>query len=278
VRLIAHGWRASAQLFRDEEPRSAVGIFFRRALKSPHTVRGGRPDFFPTAFGQTERVNHAPHSHGTEALARPFHAIIGERRATRHFTAEEVPVEVITEILRDASQAPSGYNLQPWRFLVVRDAKNRRKLRAAAFDQEKITEAPVVVVALAPRKGWRERLDEVFAESVKRGALPAEGIDKAKQSASGFIDSLDPAVWLNRHTMIAFTFLMLAAEAHGWDTAPMEGFDAAAVRKTLNIPADTEVVALLAVGRAQEPDSAFPGRFPVERIAFSENLSTPWPS
>lgn len=213
-----------------------------------------------------------------EALARPFHAIIGERRATRHFTDEEVPEEAITEILRDASQAPSGYNLQPWRFLVLRDAENRRKLRAAAFDQEKISEAPVMVVALAPREGWRERLDEVFAESVRRGALPAEGIEKAKEGAAGFIGSLDRAVWLNRHTMIAFTYLMLAAEAHGWDTAPMEGFDADAVRKALSIPANTEVVALLAIGRAREPDSVFPGRFPVERIAFSENLSIPWPA
>jgi nitroreductase len=241
-------------------------------------VRGGRPDFFLAAFGQTKRVNHATNSHGTEALARPFHAIIGDRRATRHFTAEEMPTEAITEILRDASQAPSGYNLQPWRFLVLRDAEKRRKLRAAAFDQEKITEAPVVIVALAPRNGWRERLDEVFAESVERGALPAEGIEQAKRGATDFIDSLDSSVWLNRHTMIAFTFLMLAAEAHGWDTAPMEGFDAAAVRKALDIPADTEVVALLAIGRAQEPDSVFPGRFPVERIAFAEDLSTPWPA
>lgn len=221
-------------------------------------------------------MNHVTHSHGAEALARPFHAIIGERRATRHFTDEEVPDEAITEILRDASQAPSGYNLQPWRFLIVRDAENRRKLRTAAFDQEKITEAPVVIVALAPRTGWRERMDEVFAESVRRGALSVEGIEKTKQGATDFISSLDPAVWLNRHTMIAFTFLMLAAEAHGWDTAPMEGFDAAAVRKVFNLPADTEVVALLAIGRAREPDSVFPGRFPVERIAFAENLSTPW--
>lgn len=244
------------------------------------TTRGEHgPILFRRRSGKVNPVTRSTQSHGAEALARPFHAIIGERRATRHFTDEPVPEEAITEILRDASQAPSGYNLQPWRFLVVREMENRRKLRAAAFDQEKITEAPVVIVALAPRNGWRERIDEVFAEKVRRGALPAEGIEKMKQTASGFIDSFQPpAIWLNRHTMIAFTFLMLAAEAHGWDTAPMEGFDPGAVRKAFNLPTDTEVVALLAIGRAREPDAAFPGRFPVERVAFSENLSTPWPA
>lgn len=247
--------------------------------KSPHAARGAPPDFISTPFRQIDPVTRPAHPHAPEALARPFHAIVGERRATRHFTDEPVPEAAIAEILRDASQAPSGYNLQPWRFLVVRDAANRRKLRAAAFDQEKITEAPVVVIALAPRNGWRERIDEVFAEKVRRGALPAEGIEKMKQAGSRFIDSFPhPAIWLNRHTMIAFTFLMLAAEAHGWDTAPMEGFDPGAVRQAFNLPADTEVVALLAIGRAREPAAVFPGRFPVERIAFAENLSTPWPA
>lgn len=221
-------------------------------------------------------MNHAAEHH--PASLKSFHEVIQERRATRHFTAEEIPAEALTAILADAAQAPSGYNLQPWRFLVVRDPENRAKLRAAAFDQEKITEAPVVIIALGPRNGWRERLDEVFAESVRRGALPPEGVEKRKQSAADFIDSMNPAVWLNRHVMIAFTFLMLAAEAHGWDTAPMEGFDAGAVRKAFSLPEDVEVVALLAIGRMREPDTEFPGRFAVERIAFSENLRTPWAS
>lgn len=257
--------------------RRRVVLVARR--KSPHGARSACPDFFREPFGQNSHVNHASHSHGAETLTRPFHALIGERRATRHFTDEPVSADAITEILRDASLAPSGYNLQPWRFLVVREAASRRRLRAAAFDQEKITEAPVVVVALAPRDGWRERLDEVFAERVRRGSLSADGVEKAKQGCAAFVDTIQPpAIWLNRHTMIAFTFLMLAAEAHGWDTAPMEGFDAGAVRKAFNLPADMEVVALLAIGRAREPDAVFPGRFPVERIAYSENLSTPWPA
>lgn len=215
--------------------------------------------------------------HHPSAL-KSFHEVLRERRATRHFSNEPVPPEVISAILADAAQAPSGYNLQPWRFLVVREAGAKARLRAAAFDQEKITEAPVVIVAFSPRHAWRDRIDEVFAESVRRGALPADGAEKAKQTAVGFVGAFDPATWINRHVMIAFTTLMYAAEAHGLDTAPMEGFDAAAVRQVFGMPEDTEVVALLALGRMREPDSEFPGRFPVERIAFDGNLQTPWPA
>lgn len=220
----------------------------------------------------------APGEGKAKAQRREFDAVVRERRATRHFTSDEVPAAEIGAILEAASHAPSGYNLQPWRFLVVRDAQARARLRKAAYDQEKITEAPVVIVAFAPSQAWKERADEVFAESVRRGALPAEGVEKRKQGALDFIGSFPPGVWVNRHVMIAFTYLMLAAEMRGWDTAPMEGFDPAAVRRELGLPDGAEVIALLAIGRARDPDSVFPGRFPVARIAYDGDLRTPWNS
>jgi len=85
-------------------------------------------------------------------------------------------------------------------------------------------------------------------------------------------------MWVNRHTMIAFTTMMYAAEAYGFDTAPMEGFDAAGVKLEFNIPDEAEVVALLAIGRAGEPDKVYPGRFPLERIFFSERYGEAWGS
>lgn len=211
------------------------------------------------------------------AVDGSFSNLVRERRAIPHFTDEAVPQSLLTRILGDAAQAPSGYNLQPWRFLVLRSAASRALLRAAAFDQEKITEAPVVIVAFAPHHDWRERMDEIFAESVRRGGLPADGLEKRKRTAERFVDSLPLPVWLNRHTMIAFTHLMLSAEAHGFDTAPMEGFDGEKVKTALHLPLESEVVALLAIGRAREPRPPFPGRLPLSRVAFDERLDTPWP-
>jgi nitroreductase len=52
---------------------------------------------------------------------------------------------------------------------------------------------------------------------------------------------------------------MLAAEAYGFDTAPMEGFIPDAVKREFAIPDEAEVVALLAIGRGADPDKAYPG-------------------
>jgi nitroreductase len=209
---------------------------------------------------------------------KSFEQAILQRRATAHFADTPVPEEVIRAILTAAGQAPSGYNLQPWRFVVVRDRAQRAALQRAAYDQAKVGEAPVVVVACAPAEGWRERAPEIFSESARRGARPQQNLSGQLESAADFVSSHHRATWLNRHVMIAFTYLMLAAEVLGWDTAPMEGFDPAAVRAVLGLPPDAEVVALLAVGRAAGRVQPYPGRLPVSEIAYAERFGQPWPA
>jgi nitroreductase len=208
---------------------------------------------------------------------KPLTEIVLARRATTQFTDEEVPTEYLDAILELAAQAPSGYNLQPWRFIVVRDAANRQRLQAAAFNQPKVGQAPVVVIALGMKEEWKRTADEVFQEGAARGAGKIEDWEKSRDGAFQFLDGMQHMpTWVTRHTMIAFTTMMLAAEAYGFDTAPMEGFDPAAVKREFDVPEEAEVVALLAIGRAQEPDKPYTGRFPLARIVFSERYGDAW--
>ena len=216
-----------------------------------------------------------PRAQPSGATLKSLPQVLLDRRATSHFKADPVPDEYLEAILRLGAQAPSGYNLQPWRFVVVRDEENRKRLRRAAMDQEKVSEAPVVLIALG-MKDSSAQLEEVLGEGARRGLGKPESVDKTARSARKFFETIPSDVWVNRHVMIAFTTLMLAAEAYGFDTAPMEGFDPKAVKREFGIPDEAEVVALLAIGRRREPDKAYPGRFPLERIVFSEHFGTPW--
>ncbi len=207
---------------------------------------------------------------------KPIAQVLLERRATQHFLPDPVPAEYLDAILSLATQAPSGYNIQPWRFVVIQDAANRQNLQKAAYNQPKVGEAPVMIVAFSNPEDWKASVDAVFNESVKRNVLKAEAAEKTKQGALQFIGTMDPKVWMNRHTMIAFTTLMLAAEAYGLDTAPMEGFDPAAVKKTLGLPDGSEVVALLAVGFAREPDKNYGGRLALSETVYSERYGVQW--
>jgi len=216
---------------------------------------------------------------GTQSDGTPLKPItqtILDRRATNRFLSDEVPEEYLNAILRLTAQAPSGYNLQPWRFVVVRDPENRKRLQKAAYNQPKVSEAPVVVIALGMKEEWKRLAPEVFHEGARRGAGNPATVDKYMQGALEFLSHQPTAAWVNRHVMIAVTTMMLAAEAYGFDTAPMEGFDAAAVKREFAVPDEAEVVALLAIGRAQPPDKPYTGRFPLDRIVFAEVFGRPW--
>ena len=71
------------------------------------------------------------------AASRSFLARIAERRTVRDFSPEEVDPALIENAIRAASLAPSGANQQPWRFVVVRDAETKRRIREAAEAEER---------------------------------------------------------------------------------------------------------------------------------------------
>ncbi|HEX8142816.1 MAG TPA: nitroreductase family protein [Pyrinomonadaceae bacterium] len=224
-----------------------------------------------------EKPTNLPHMQPNGEPLKPITEVVLERRATIHFREdEEVPADILRAILQLGAQAPSGYNLQPWRFIVVREAENRKRLQQVAYNQPKVAEAPVVIICLGMTQEWKERADEVFQEGAQRGLGNPDAWQQARDGAVQFVSSLAAPVWVNRHTMIALTTMMLAAEAYGFDTAPMEGFDAAGIKREFGIPDEAEVVSLLAIGRAAAPDKAYPGRFELERIVYNERYGEAW--
>lgn len=69
----------------------------------------------------------------TRALADELH----RRRTIRDFAAESVALDVVREAIRAAASAPSGANIQPWRFVVVTDPERKRLLREGAEEEER---------------------------------------------------------------------------------------------------------------------------------------------
>lgn len=59
------------------------------------------------------------------------------RRTVRHFSREDVPDALIDRAIAIAGSAPSGANLQPWRFIVVRDPEIKHRIREAAEEEER---------------------------------------------------------------------------------------------------------------------------------------------
>jgi nitroreductase len=210
------------------------------------------------------------------AAEKPLSQAIKERRATLSF--EDVPIHNadLEKIIRAGLEAPSGYNTQPWRFVVVRDPEQKKKLRQAAFGQPKVEQASAVIVACGDPQGWKDGdLEEMLRISAQHGFNE----ETIRKMVSGFLGGpagkaagIEPTfdLWANRQTMIAFTTMMWAAETLGYDTAPMEGFMEDQVKGLLKIPERVRVVALLAIGRLKGTDKLYAGRFEPARSVFAE--------
>jgi nitroreductase len=214
------------------------------------------------------------------AAEKPLSQAIKDRRATPSF--EDVPIHSadLEKIIRAGLEAPSGYNTQPWRFVVVRDPEQKKKLRQAAFGQPKVEEASAVIVACGDPQGWKDGdLEEMLRISAEHGFNDPAEQETIRKSVSGFLGGgpgqaagITPTfdLWANRQTMIAFTTMMWAAETLGYDTAPMEGFMEDQVKALLKIPERVRVVALLAVGRLKGKDKLYAGRFEPARSVFAD--------
>ena len=76
-----------------------------------------------------------------------------KRRSVRNFSDKAVPVEVIENIVKTASTAPSGAHKQPWTFCVVQNPEIKRKIRMAAEAEEE--------------KSYSERMSESWLNDLK---------------------------------------------------------------------------------------------------------------
>jgi nitroreductase len=210
---------------------------------------------------------------------RLFSEAISERRATPSFDGSPLPDEILLKILNAGREAPSGYNVQPWRFVVVRDKEQKKRLREAVMGQPKVEEASAVIVCCGDLNAPRgDSLDAVLAESERHGFKPEQNqkvkeiLNKTFSSPAGNAMGITPdyAVWLNRHVMIAFTTMMWMAETLGYDTAPMEGYFEDKVKSVLNIPEGIRVVALLGIGKLKGADKPYAGRRKLQDICFAD--------
>ncbi len=202
---------------------------------------------------------------------------VRERRATPTFSSDPVDDDDLKKILRAGLEAPSSYNLQPWRFVVVRDPEQRKRLCAAAMNQEQVEQAPVVIVACGDTEGWKEDLEEVIRVGRSHGFDSESQIARKRKNVTQDLASQsNMSMWVTKQTMIAATTMMWMAEALGYDTGPMEGFYEEQVRDVLGIPDHVRVLFLLAIGHLKGHDGRYPGRLPASRTVFANRYGEPW--
>ena len=199
----------------------------------------------------------------------PFDAI-RQRRAVKHFDPDHrMTAEEIAQLMDLAIQAPTSFNMQHWRFVLVEDPELRKEIRAAAVDQAQVTEASLLFVLCADVKAWEKEPQRYWRNAPKAAQdvlVPwmkpfYEGKDELQR---------DEAM---RSVGIVAQTMMLAAKAMGYDSCPMIGFDPEQVAQLIHLPDDHPVGILLVVGKATQPAWPKPGQLALEEVLIKNRFA-----
>jgi len=191
---------------------------------------------------------------------------IQERRSINFFEpGVEIADDTIRELLSLANLAPSSFNLQPWRVVVVKDKERKKALRKCAFDQPKVEEASVVLIIIADPDAVELHGERVLESWAELGYLAGEEQKEVSRSMMkqlyGDKTSLTRKIFAAKNAALFAMNLMNAARGLGLETHPMDGFDEAAVKKAFGIPEDKIIPMLVAVGHLKNGVTLLPRAF-----------------
>jgi len=152
-----------------------------------------------------------------------FFEVIKNRHSIREFSSQEVDDELVEKLIWSAKRAPSAGDLKDWRFFIIKERRKREALAQAAFGQEFISQAPVVIVLSSDLK-------VITFKYGRRGEELYSKIDVGMAAEN----------------------LLLAVTALGLGAVPVGAFDEDVVRKILNIPSRIQPMLIIPVGYPKE--------------------------
>jgi nitroreductase len=194
---------------------------------------------------------------------------IHARRSVKHYDANHQFTDTeINELLSLAVLSPTAFNIQNWRFVVVKDQALRSKIRTAAWEQAQVTDASLFIVLCADLKSWEKQPSRYWlnaAKEVQDFILPAiDGYYRNKEEVQR-----DEAM---RSCGIAAQTLMLAAKAMGYDSCPMDGFDFEQVAKLIQLPDDHVIAMFVAIGKATQSAQPRAGQLSLDEVVVENSF------
>jgi nitroreductase len=198
-----------------------------------------------------------------------FEAIY-KRRAIKHYDPEHrFTKEEETELLEAAIQSPTSFNIQHWRFVIVRDPDLRRKIRTEfGNDQAQMTDASLLIILTADMDAWKKDPGRYWKNA------PQEVADLLVNWMGPFHEGRE---WLQRDEAqrsigMVLQTIMLAAKAMGYDSCPMIGFDIEKVAELINLPDDHVMGPMVALGKGIKKSWPKPGQLPLQELVVENGF------
>ena len=162
------------------------------------------------------------------------------RYATKVFDPDKkIPADLWQTLEHALVLSPSSYGLQPYRFLVIRDAAKRAALLPHSWNQKQVVDCSHYIVFTARTKMTEADIDRFLALTSRVRNLPAEALSAYRGMMVGDLVAGPRGKiaheWATRQAYIALGNLMTCAAVLGVDACPMEGFVPAEYDRVLGL-------------------------------------------
>ncbi|HBR00945.1 MULTISPECIES: nitroreductase family protein [unclassified Roseofilum] len=195
---------------------------------------------------------------------------IYQRRSVKNYDPNhKLTPEEEGKLLEAMIQAPTSFNIQHWRFVILRDSELRQKIRKElGNDQAQMTDASLLILFTADMNAWQKAPERYWQNA------PKEVADLLVGWMGPFHEGRE---WLQRDEAqrsigMAMQTLMLAAKAMGYDSCPMIGFDIEKVAKLINLPADHVMGPMVAIGKKVKEPWPKPGQLPLSELVIENKF------
>lgn len=178
----------------------------------------------------------------------------------KYDTTKKISSEDMESLLYSLRYAPSAFNIQPWKFLVIEDPTMRAKLREAAYGQAQVTDASHFIVLARQTIINDAFLDRVVEETAKVRGMQASDLAEYRNMISG-MSSLPPdaaGIWASKQVYLALGSLISTAARMHIDASPMEGFDATKFDEILGLTQKGLASVVICALGYRSPDDKYP--------------------
>jgi nitroreductase len=201
---------------------------------------------------------------------------IRQRRTTKKFKTDPIPEATLRELVALTVAAPSSYNLQPWRIVMVSDPDKKTALTKAAWNQAQVATAPVTFVFAVNIRGWEKTLEQTIKTGAELGAWNEKTCAFFRDNIPGFQNGLGEKrrEYAIKDAIIAATHLALAAQSLGLNSAFMNGWVEDAVKEVIGAKDNPDIaIALLMPIGYGEGSYGHAGRLPQAVTVFQNQLA-----
>ena len=176
--------------------------------------------------------------------------------SVKKFKDKEIAEEELSKIFELTTKAPTAFNLQPYRFIVLDSEEAKKKAISSVVPVNGWIRYADKIVFLVGDEEIDVNADEVLSHKLEEGRIDEEKAENLRKMYEDYKNRDENFMtgWLTRNTIIPATFFMLACKTQGIGSCPVRGFSQEQISSKLDLKETERPILLIPIGYPKEED------------------------